>query len=34
MRERAVLLGGTLEAGADQAVFRLRATLPYGGTLG
>jgi signal transduction histidine kinase len=34
MRERAMLIGGTLEAGVDRAVFRLRATLPYGGTLG
>jgi signal transduction histidine kinase len=31
MRERAALLGGTLEAGAAGGVFRLRARLPYGG---
>ena len=30
MRERAQLLGGTLEAGADNGAFRLRARLPYG----
>jgi signal transduction histidine kinase len=30
MRERAQLLGGTLEAGADNGSFRLRARLPYG----
>jgi signal transduction histidine kinase len=30
MRERALLLGGTLEAGAESGVFRVRATLPYG----
>jgi signal transduction histidine kinase len=30
MRERALLLGGTLEAGAENGVFRVRATLPYG----
>jgi signal transduction histidine kinase len=29
MRERAELLGGTLEAGANGGVFRLRARLPY-----
>ena len=29
MRERAQLLGGSLEASMDGAVFRLRATLPY-----
>lgn len=32
MRERALLLGGTLEAGAANGVFRVRATLPYGET--
>lgn len=31
MRERAALLGGSLEAGARDGVFRLRARLPYGG---
>ena len=31
MRERAALLGGTLEAGGADGVFRLRARLPYGG---
>jgi signal transduction histidine kinase len=30
MRERAQLLGGTLEAGADDGSFRLHARLPYG----
>ena len=30
MRERAQLLGGTLEAGAENGAFRLRARLPYG----
>jgi signal transduction histidine kinase len=30
MRERAHLLGGSLEAGADDGVFRVRARLPYG----
>ena len=29
MRERAELLGGSLDAGTDGGVFRLRATLPY-----
>lgn len=29
MRERAALLGGTLEAGAADGVFRVRAHLPY-----
>ena len=29
MRERAQLLGGSLETVMDGAVFRLRATLPY-----
>ena len=31
MRERTSLLGGTLEAGREGAVFRVRARLPYGG---
>jgi signal transduction histidine kinase len=30
MRERAVLLGGTLEANASDGVFTIRAHLPYG----
>jgi signal transduction histidine kinase len=30
MRERAQLLGGTLEAGAGNGAFRVRARLPYG----
>jgi signal transduction histidine kinase len=30
MRERAQLLGGTLEAGADNGSFRVHARLPYG----
>lgn len=30
MRERAALLGGSLEAGASDGVFRVRARLPYG----
>jgi signal transduction histidine kinase len=30
MRERAALLGGTLDAGASDGVFRIRARLPYG----
>jgi signal transduction histidine kinase len=29
MRERAALLGGSLEAGGDAGVFRVRARLPY-----
>ena len=29
MRERAQLLGGTLEAGADNGSFHVRARLPY-----
>jgi signal transduction histidine kinase len=29
MRERALLLGGALEAGAADGVFRVHATLPY-----
>jgi len=33
MRERAALLGGTLEASASNAVFHVRARLPYGGGL-
>jgi signal transduction histidine kinase len=32
MRERAVLLGGTLEAAASNGVYRVRARLPYGGS--
>jgi signal transduction histidine kinase len=31
MRERAALLGGTLATAADNGVFRVRVTLPYGG---
>jgi signal transduction histidine kinase len=31
MRERAALLGGSLEAGASNGLFRARALLPYGG---
>jgi signal transduction histidine kinase len=31
MRERASLLGGSLDAGASNGLFRLRARLPYGG---
>ncbi|HEV2712278.1 MAG TPA: histidine kinase [Gaiellaceae bacterium] len=31
MRERAALLGGSLETGASNGVFRVRARLPYGG---
>lgn len=34
MRERASLLGGTLEAGPSNGVFRLRAQLPYGSEQG
>ena len=30
MRERAALLGGSLEASASDGVFNLRARLPYG----
>jgi len=30
MRERAALLGGSLEAGAQNGLFRVRALLPYG----
>jgi signal transduction histidine kinase len=30
MRERAALLGGRLDAGADNGAFRVRAVLPYG----
>ncbi|MGH2920921.1 MAG: sensor histidine kinase, partial [Gaiellaceae bacterium] len=29
MRERAALLGGTLDVSADNGYFRLRARLPY-----
>jgi signal transduction histidine kinase len=32
MRERATLLGGSLEAGASDGRFRVRAHLPYGGS--
>jgi signal transduction histidine kinase len=32
MRERAALLGGTLEAGSDGAAFVVRARLPYAGS--
>jgi signal transduction histidine kinase len=31
MRERASLLGGSLDAGTSNGLFRLRARLPYGG---
>jgi signal transduction histidine kinase len=31
MRERASLLGGSLDVGASNGVFRVRARLPYGG---
>jgi signal transduction histidine kinase len=31
MRERAVLLGGTLDAGAANGLFRVRARLPLDG---
>jgi signal transduction histidine kinase len=31
MRERALLLGGTLDAGAADGAFSVRARLPYGG---
>jgi signal transduction histidine kinase len=31
MRERASLLGGSLDAGASDGLFRVRARLPYGG---
>ena len=31
MRERATLLGGSLDAAADDGRFRVRADLPYGG---
>ncbi|HSI30184.1 MAG TPA: hypothetical protein VK951_02530, partial [Miltoncostaeaceae bacterium] len=31
MRERAALMGGTLEAGREGPVFRARARLPYSG---
>jgi signal transduction histidine kinase len=34
MRERASLLGGSLEACASDGVFRVRARLPYGGGAG
>ncbi|TWJ22189.1 signal transduction histidine kinase [Micromonospora endolithica] len=32
MRERALLLGGTLETAAERGTFRLRAHLPYAGS--
>jgi signal transduction histidine kinase len=32
MRERAALLGGTLDASASNGTFRIRARLPYGGS--
>lgn len=32
MRERATLLGGELVAGRDNGTFRVRATIPYGGS--
>jgi signal transduction histidine kinase len=32
MRERAALLGGRLDAGANNGVFRVHALLPYGDT--
>ncbi len=31
MRERAALLGGSLETGAENGLYRMRALLPYGG---
>jgi signal transduction histidine kinase len=31
MRERATLLGGTLDAGRVNGAFRVRARIPYGG---
>jgi signal transduction histidine kinase len=31
MRERAVLLGGTFDAGAVEGTFRVEARIPYGG---
>jgi signal transduction histidine kinase len=31
MRERATLLGGSLDVGASNGRFRVRAHLPYGG---
>ena len=34
MRERAVILGGTLDAGASNGVFTVRARLPYSGSGG
>jgi signal transduction histidine kinase len=34
MRERATLLGGSLEAGRANGTFRVRARLPYGGPSG
>jgi signal transduction histidine kinase len=32
MRERAALLGGTLEVSAANGTFRIHARLPYGGS--
>ncbi len=34
MRERASLLGGSLDAGSSNGLFQLRARLPYGGADG
>ena len=34
MRERATLLGGTVEAGSSNGLFRVRARLPYAGGRG
>jgi signal transduction histidine kinase len=31
MRERAMLLGGSVEAERAEGVFRIRARIPYGG---
>jgi signal transduction histidine kinase len=31
MRERASLLGGSLDTGTSDGLFRVRARLPYGG---
>jgi signal transduction histidine kinase len=31
MRERAALLGGSLDAGRADGAFRVRARIPYGG---
>ena len=32
MRERAALLGGTLDVSAANGTFRIHARLPYGGS--